>query len=82
MRIKVKHRTSGEVMYAVNFTDSGYVICVDYNGEFLMYNSENINVIDSDYLPDKDESIKFSDFLPKDFFETLGKPEMSDRSWE
>ena len=82
MRIKVKHKRSEEVMYAVNFTDSGYVICVDYNGEFSMYSSENINVIDPDYLPNKDESAKVSDFLPKDFFETLGKPEMSNRSWE
>lgn len=83
MRIKVKHRITEEVMYAVNFTDSGYVICVDYNGEFLMYSSENIKVIDPNYLPDKEESAKVSDFLPKDFFNNLGKPKMSDnQSWE
>ena len=83
MRIKVKHRSSEEVMYAVNFTDSGFVICVDYNGEFLMYNIKNIQVIDTEYLPNKDESAKVSDFLPKDFFNTLGKPKMSDnQSWE
>ena len=82
MRIKVKHKRFEEVMYAVNFTDSGYVICVDYNGDFLQYDRENLQVIDPEYPPNKDESAKVSDFLPKDFFKTLGKPEMGDRSWE
>ena len=82
MRIKVKHRTSGEVMYAVNISDSGYVTCIDYLGEILTYGREKLKVIDPDYLPNKDESAKVSDFIPKDFFKTLGKPEMSDRSWE
>lgn len=82
MRIKVKHKRFEEVMYAVNFTDSGYVICVDYNGEFLKYSREDLQVIDLDYLPNKDELVKVSDFLPEDFFETLGKPNMSGRSWE
>lgn len=82
MRIKVKHRITGEVMYAVNISDSGYVTCIDYLGEILSYSREKLKVIDSDYLPNKEESAKVSDFLPKDFFETLGKPEMSDRSWE
>ena len=82
MRIKVKHRISGEVMYAVNITDSGYVTCIDYLGEILTYSREKLKVIDPDYLPNKKESAKVSDFLPKDFFETLGKPETSDRSWE
>ena len=82
MRIKVKHRISGEVMYAINISDSGYVTCIDYLGELLTYSREKLKVIDPDYLPNKEESAKVSDFLPKDFFETLGKPEMSDRSWE
>ena len=83
MRIKVKHKRFEEVMYAVNFTDSGYVICVDYNGEFLKYSREDLQVIDPEYLPNKDESAKVSDFLPKDFFKNLDKPKMSDnQSWE
>ena len=82
MRIKVMHRVSREVMYAVNISDSGYVTCIDYLGEILNYSREKLKVIDPDYLPNKDESAKVSDFLPKDFFETLGKPEMSNQSWE
>ena len=82
MRIKVKHRITEEVMYAVNISDSGYVTCIDYLGEILTYGREKLKVIDPDYLPNKDESAKVSDFLPKDFFETLGKPEMSGKSWE
>lgn len=82
MRIKVRHKRSKEVMYAVNFTDNGYVICVDYIGEFLMYNSENIQVIDPEYLPNKDESAKMSDFLPEDFFKNLAELDMDGRSWE
>ena len=82
MRIKVKHNISGEVMYAINISDSGYVTCIDYLGELLIYSREKLKVIDPDYLPNKDESAKVSDFLPKDFFNTLGKLEMSDRSWE
>ena len=82
MKIKVIHKRWKEVLYAVNFTDSGYVTCVNYNGEFHMYSREDLQVIDPEYLPNKDESAKVSDFLPKDFFKTLGKPEMSDRSWE
>lgn len=83
MKIKVMHRVSREVMYAVNISDSGYVTCVDYMGELLTYSREKLKVIDPEYLPKKEESAKVSDFLPKDFFETLGKPEMSDnQSWE
>lgn len=82
MRIKVKHRITEEVMYAVNISDSGFVTCIDYLGEILNYSRDKLKVIDSDYLPTKDESAKVSDFLPKDFFETLGKPNMSGRSWE
>ena len=82
MRIKVKHNISGEVMYAVNISDSGYVTCIDYLGELLNYSRDKLKVINPDYLPNKDESAKVSDFIPKDFFKTLGKPEMSDRSWE
>ena len=82
MRIKVMHRISREVMYAVNISDGGYITCVDYMGELLTYNREKIKVVDPDYLPNKEESAKVSDFLPKDFFKNSGEPEMSDRSWE
>lgn len=80
MKIKVIHKKWKEVLYAVNFTDSGYVLCVDYNGEFLKYSREELQVIDPEYLPNKDESAKTSDFLPESIFSTLVK--MSDRSWE
>ena len=67
MRIKVKHKTSGKVMYAINTYDSGYVTCIDYLGEILTYNGEKLKVIDPDYLPNKAESAKVSDSLPKIF---------------
>lgn len=82
MKIKVIHKKWKEVMYAVNVTDSGEVICIDFNGEFLINNRKNIQVIDPEYLPNKDESAKTSDFLPENFFKTLAEPDMSDRSWE
>lgn len=80
MKIKVIHKKWKEVLYAVNFTDSGYVLCVDYNGEFLKYSREELQVIDPEYLPNKDESAKTSHFLPESIFSTLVN--MSDRSWE
>lgn len=80
MKIKVIHKRWKEALYAVNFTDSGYVICVDYNGEFLKYSREDLQVIDPEYLPNKDESAKTSDFLPENFFKTLAEPDMSNRS--
>ena len=82
MRIKVKHRITEEVMYAVNISDSGYVTCIDYLGEMLNYGREKLKVIDPDYLPDKEESAKVNDFLPKDFFKNSGKPDVCGRSWE
>ena len=65
MRIKVKHKRFEEIMYAVNFTDSGYVICVDYNGEFLKYDRENLQVIDPEYLPNNKESAEVINSLPE-----------------
>lgn len=65
MIIKVKHKISKEVMYAISFTDSGYVVCVDYNGEISMYSNENITVIDPEYLPNKDKSDKVIHPIPK-----------------
>lgn len=82
MKIKVMHRIRREVMYAVNISDDGYVTCIDYLGEMLNYSREKLKVIDPEYLPNKDESAKMSDFLPKNFFETLAELDMSDRSWE
>lgn len=82
MRIKVMNKKWKEVLYAVNFTDSGYVLCVDYTGGFIEYPRQDLQVIDPEYLPNKDESAKTSDFLPEDFFKNLGKPAMSGQSWE
>ena len=82
MKIKVMHRNSREVMYAVNISDDGYVTCIDYSGEMLNYSREKLKVIDPEYLPNKDESAKTSDFLSENFFKTLAESDMSDRSWE